>query len=95
MTIEDFAALTRRIIAREGFEGWLPTACYPALRHVAVLQGVPEGVDAEQAALEWASRKADADEEYLVACKVDGLRFKVVRVSGAEKQEAVYEIEHA
>jgi hypothetical protein len=69
MTIEMFAEITLSIIARDGFDGFLPTACNPARRHVAVLQGVPAGVDVERAALDWASRKAEADEEYLVAFK--------------------------
>ena len=95
MTIEAFADMTRRVIARDGFDGFLPTACYPGRRVVAVLEGVPVGVDVEQAALRWASRKAEAGEEYLVAFRVSSDQFKVVRHADGQSEETVCAVDAA
>jgi hypothetical protein len=92
MTIEAFAEMTRRVIARDGFDDFLPTACYPGRNVVAVLEGVPAGIDVEQAALRWAARKAEADEEYLVAFKSSPDRFKIIRRVGGESEEANFAI---
>jgi hypothetical protein len=43
MTIDDFIAMTRRIIAKDGFEEYLPTLMLPQRRHVTVLEGLPLG----------------------------------------------------
>ena len=41
MTIDDFIAMTRRVIARDGFDDYLPTLVLPERRHIAVLEGMP------------------------------------------------------
>jgi len=71
--------MTRGIIASEGFEDYIPTACYHDRRVITVLEGVPEGVNLEHAALEWASRRAESDEEYFVAFEIAPDQFRVVR----------------
>ncbi len=95
MTLYEFAEITRRVIARDGFEGYLPTACFPERRHVAVLEGVPNDVDIERAALAWAADKACEAEEYLVAFKIESTRFKVVRRAGEIFEEASFEVNQA
>jgi len=47
VTLDNFVGITQRVIARDGFEGYLPTALYPARKHVVVLEDVPEGADME------------------------------------------------
>ena len=91
MTLNEFAEITRRVIARDGFDGYLPTAYFPARRHVAVLEGVPEGADTEKVALRWATDKADGSEEYLVAFRIDANRFKVVRRADDGLESAVFD----
>ena len=90
MTIDDFAAMTRRIMARDGFAEYQPTACFPARRQIAVLASVPAGVDIEEASIRWAYGKAHRDEEVLVAFKVDDDHFKIVRRSAESVEHGVY-----
>ena len=92
MEIETFAAMTRRIIAQDGFDDFLPTACYPSRQEIVVLEGVPSGVDIEHAALNWATLRAERGEEFLVVFRSSIERFKIVRRVGSELEEAVYPI---
>jgi hypothetical protein len=92
MTIETFAEMTRRVIARDGYDDFLPTACFPGRRQVAALEGVPISVDIECITSAWAARKAKGDEELLVAFKVSADRFNVVRRMGSESDEAVFPV---
>ncbi len=87
MTTDDFIAMTRRVIAKDGFDGYLPTLVLPARRHIAALEGVPPGVDVEAAAKKWANAKAGADEDYFLAFKIDPVHFKVIaRRDGIEEE---------
>ncbi len=90
MTLEEFANMTRRIIARDGLDGFQPTACYPQRRNVAVLAGLPPGADVETEALSWALAKSEPGDEVLVAFKVGERDFKIVRMASGEMQEGVY-----
>lgn len=90
MTIREFAVITRRLIAKEGFEEFQPTACYPERREVKVLAGLPPDIDAEEAVLDWAFRGADNDEEFLVAFKISDDSFRVVRWFDTSFQHADY-----
>jgi hypothetical protein len=92
MTLEEFAQMTRRVIEGDGIDEYMPTACYPARRQLAVLEGIPDEADVERAALDWASGKAWPGEEYLVAFRLDGNHFKVVRREGDQSDQAVYEV---
>ena len=81
MTIEDFAPITKRIIAKDGFEGYLPTLCFPARQHIMVLEGIPadKQSDVRRIAFEWALDKAQGNEEFLLAFKEDADHFRSVR----------------
>jgi hypothetical protein len=41
-TLNEFAAMTKRIIASDGFDDYLPTAIYPGRRHVVLLEELPK-----------------------------------------------------
>lgn len=81
MTIEQFARITKAVIAKDGFESYLPTALYLQRRHFAVLEGVPEAGDVESIAMAWAAKGRVGDEEFLVAFKTGPSAFKVVGVA--------------
>jgi len=91
-TVDEFARITRRVVARDGFDDYLPTALYPARRHVVVLEGVPEDADLEPIVLDWAAKGAVGDEEYLVAFKVDATKFKVIRHYSGGQEEGVFDV---
>jgi hypothetical protein len=84
-TVDEFARITRRVIARDGFDDYLPTALYPGRKHVVVLEGVPDGAEAAKGAID--------DEEFLVAFKVDSTRFKVIRRYSGRQEEGVFDAE--
>jgi hypothetical protein len=91
-TVDEFARITKKIIARDGFEDYLPTALYPGRRHIVVLEGVPEDAQLEPIALEWAANGAVGGEEFLVAFKIDSTTFKVIRRFEGSQEEAVFDI---
>ncbi len=90
--MDAFAGMTRRLIATDGFDGYLPTACYPERRVLRVLEDVPSTEGLEAIALEWALSRQEGDEEVLVAFKVDASHFKVVRRAAGFAEESVYSI---
>jgi hypothetical protein len=85
-----FADITRRVIARDGFEDYLPTVLYPARRHVLVLEGVPDHADLEAISLAWAQSNAVGDEEFFLAFKVSPTQFKIIRRNGASFETEVF-----
>jgi hypothetical protein len=91
-TVEEFARVTRNVIADEGFDDYLPTVLYPDRAHIAALEGVPAQEDLETIALEWAAHGAIGDEEFLVAFKIAPTKFKVIRRNGGSREEAVFDI---
>jgi hypothetical protein len=92
MTIEEFATVTRRVIAAEGFVDFLPTACYPDRGEVVALQGLPPDVEPESAVLRWAAKRAKAGELHLVAFRSGPAQFTVVRVQGPERESDVFAV---
>src|SRR5262245_12320386 len=92
VTLDEFALITRRVIARDGFEGYLPTALYPERRHILHLDGVPDDADLEPIATRWAAASAVGDEEYLAAFKVSATQFKIMRRSSAGQEEGVFDV---
>jgi hypothetical protein len=90
MELEAFAAMTQRLIAADGFEAFLPTACFPARRVVRVLEGVPAAAELEAVTLEWALDAAEGDEEVLLAFKVDATHFKIIRRAEGRSEQGVY-----
>jgi len=90
MTVDDFVAMTQRVITRDGFDGYLPTLVLPAHRHISVLEGMPADVNVETAARDWALRDSKSNEDYFLAFKVDDHHFKVVaRLGGVTSERAV------
>jgi hypothetical protein len=92
MTTKEFAVITRRVIAKEGFEEFQPTACYPERREVKALAGLPADIDPEEPVLDWASQGAVNDEEFLVAFKISDDVFRVIRWFDSAFQHADYRI---
>lgn len=90
-TLDEFAAMTKRIIASDGFDAYLPTAIYPGRRQVVVLEGAPEGPELESIAVKWAERGAVGGEEFLVSFKFGPDRFKVVRRRAGVHEERVFD----
>jgi hypothetical protein len=93
MTTDEFADLTRRMIAKDGLEGFLPTTCWPGRREVATLQDVPNEVDLEHAALQWATGRSSAGEEFLLAFRYGAAGFKVIRRSATGVEAKTYTLE--
>jgi hypothetical protein len=89
-TVEEFARITKSVITRDGFDGYLPTALYPNRKEVVVLEGVPDGTDLEPIVMKWAIKNAIADEEFLVAFKVGSNEFKVIRRKAGAHEEKVF-----
>jgi len=89
MTANQFIIMTQKVIANDGFEGYLPTLVLPARDAVLVLQGIPTSVDIEVAARSWAAKKvAESSEDYFLAFKVSTEKFKVVaRISGVVQEQ--------
>jgi hypothetical protein len=88
-----FAAMTQRVIADDGFDTYLPTACYPERRVLRVLEGAPNSVDLERIALDWALTAAEGDEEVLVAFRVDATHFKVVKRADGNTEHCLYAVD--
>jgi hypothetical protein len=87
MTIDDFIAMTRRTIAKDGFQEYSPTLVLPDRRHVKVLEGMPPEVDAELASRKWVASTAGENEDYFLAFKIDPVQFKVIaRLAGVEQE---------
>jgi len=97
MTIDEFATITLRIIKRDGFDEYLPTLCLPAQRLVAVLEDVPDEnqKDIRRIALKWAAEKAEANEEFLLAFKVDSHHFRIIRRFHGRNEERVFDAHQA
>jgi hypothetical protein len=93
MTISEFAEITKRVIARDGLEGYLPTAIYPGRRHILALEGAPGGSDLEAIVLRWASDRAEDGEEFLVAFANGPSRFKVVRVHEGDWEGQEFQVD--
>ncbi len=93
MTPSDFAAITQRVVAEQGFQEFQPTACFPSRRELRALAGVPADEDIRKIVIEWAKGIADPDEEFLVAFKTSDNTFKVVRLEGTLEEEAEFQVE--
>jgi hypothetical protein len=92
MTLDEFANMTRKVIWENGFDDYLPTACYPARHHLMTLTGLSVDVAPEKPVLEWAAKSAAVNEEFLVAFKVDQTHFKIIRHIGPYSEDEVFSI---
>ena len=91
-TLEQFAEITRNVIASEGFDDYLPTVLYPNRKSLAALEGVPPTVNLEATAVAWATKGAIGDEEFLVAFKVSESSFKIIRRHVGYFEEGVFNV---
>jgi len=89
MTLDEFAAVTQRVIAKQGWHDFQPTALYPARRHIRGGASLPAG---RVGLLAWAAEDSRQDEEFLVAFKVDDSHFKVVRRVGPYSEDHTYAV---
>jgi hypothetical protein len=92
LTLDEFATITQRVIARDGFGAFQPTAYYPMRCHIAVLAGVPANVDVRAVTTAWAEKGAAPDEEVLIAFRSAPSRFTIARISGGAAEEGSYEV---
>ncbi len=95
MTVQEFAAVTQRIIRQHGFARFLPVVCFPTRREIRALEGLPTGVDPEGPVLQWAAKLARPGEEYLVAFKISRSHFKIIRRAGRTQEQATFRAEAA
>lgn len=93
MTPSDFAAITQRVVAAQGFKEFQPTACFPRRREVRALAGVSADGDIRTIIIEWARGIAAPGEEFLVAFKTSDNTFKVIRLKGTLEEEAEFQVE--
>jgi hypothetical protein len=92
MTPDEFAETTQRVVAGGGFSDYQPTAVFPARKEFRVLSGALADL-AEAKIVEWAAKQAEGNEEFLVAFKVDGKHFKIIRcVAGQQTDSRVYAV---
>jgi hypothetical protein len=92
MQLDDFADSTKRVIRKDGFEGFLPTLYLPQQYHIMVLEGVPPEKQSEirTIALEWARDKAADEQEFLLAFREDEASFRVIQSLNGELSEKVF-----
>ena len=87
MTVDDFVDVTQRVIARDGFEDYIPALVLPQRSHVIVLEGIPSGVNVDTAARAWAARESEDREDFFLSFKADRHHFKVVaRLAGLYRE---------
>lgn len=92
MELDAFAGITRNVIANQGFDDFLPVACFPERREIRALDGLPSSEDLEEAVLRWAaSQTKKVSEEYLVAFKCSISQFKVIRISAGNREHQVFD----
>src|SRR6188768_825376 len=92
-SIDGFAEITQAVIRDEGFQEFLPTACFPTRRLMRSLAGVPAHVDVEEATTTWAARHAQPGESYMVAFKSSASTFKIIRIGGATREAREFTVE--
>ena len=90
--IAAFAEITRRVISKDGFDGYLPTLCLPERKHITVLEGIPpEKLGCvREIAIEWAAKKAGPDGEFFLAYKEDAERFRIVHRFNGGTEERLF-----
>src|SRR5262245_26324378 len=92
--IDEFVAITHRVIARDGFDDYLPTLLLPATKEIFVLEDAPQDSRLPDVARDWAEGHAGGISDFVFAYKIDSEHFVVVaRVSGQvfEQTEAVHD----
>jgi hypothetical protein len=87
---ETFLQATRRTIHQSGLDDFLPTLLLPDREHLVVLEGIPQGEDQAAIARKWASAQAGSGNPYMLAFRVDGTHFAIVRFIGGVLSEDFY-----
>ena len=90
MKPHDFAAITQNVILNQGFDEFLPVACFPERREIRALADIPENENVESVAIEWGRSIAKPEEEFLIAFKYSPTEFKIVRVAGSDLEHEVF-----
>jgi hypothetical protein len=91
MTLDEFAAVTQRVIDEQGFDEFQPTVTYPGRCHIKGGAGFPSDVP-EAHILRWAAENARDGEEMLVAFKIDQTHFKIVRQVASYSEDEIYAV---
>jgi hypothetical protein len=86
MRIDEFASITRRVIANEGFDDFVPVACYPQRSEIRALTDLPDDNNLETEILNWAAQHATKGEEYLVAYKSGASEFTIIKQKGNKRK---------
>jgi len=86
MKIDEFALITRNVIASNGFDDFVPVACYPERSEIRALTDLPEDIDLETGILNWAAHHATKGEEYLVAYKSGASEFTIIKQKGNKRK---------
>ena len=90
MQLDDFIRITQQIIAQNGLEDYLPTACFPDQKKLTVLEEVPADMEVETVARAWVRQLASPNEHYFLAFRWSETEFKVLEiVAGVETQRVV------
>ncbi len=63
--LEEFVRSTLAVVSRKGIGEFAPTLCVPVREHVAVIAGIPEGVDHREAIQNVIRRNSLENEELL------------------------------
>lgn len=90
MELSDFAALPQNVTRDDGFDDFIPVACFPERRALRGLNGLPDDADVEAESLAWATALAGETEEFLVTFKFTSNQFKVVRRLNGAMESAIY-----
>lgn len=92
MQLDDFIRITQQIIAQNGLDDYLPTACFPAQKKLTVLEEVPAGMDVETVALAWVKQLAKPGEHYFLAFRCSSTAFTVLEMGSANETVRVVEV---
>jgi hypothetical protein len=76
--IEQFVAMTMKIVAEDGIDNYLPTLLLPTSRTVLVMEDIPDLDDHELMVREWLAERIEPDEPHLVAYRCGARIIKVV-----------------
>ena len=90
MAPSEFAKIAQSVIRDNGFEEFVPIACFPLRRELRGLADIPAADQTEEIVLSWANELAEPDEEFLVAFKHSATEFSVVRVCGSQKEHEIF-----
>lgn len=93
MELAAFAELTQKIIRDNGFDDFIPVACFPVRRELRGLDGLKPELDVEKESIAWATSLAEQPEEFLLAFKVTATQFKVIRRLDGVLESAIYAVQ--